>query len=320
MFSLNFKRIFKLGIILITILSSYKVFAFFSDSDEYLDFENTEKLVAINDNGMHFEVTSSAKTAGDLLKEKNIKIGEHDYISLPLEERIKPKTNIEIKRAVKVKIEVDGKIIEGYTLKRGVSGAIEDNGVTLGRLDKTSPEKTMPVQNNTKIIVTRINEEEKIIPEEIDFKTTVKNDSGRGWREKKIDQKGEKGIKEVKYKIVYRNGKEISRTILEKNITKDPVMQIEIQGTYVKLSDKKHTGQGTWYSHQGGLYAASPWLPIGAFAKVTNTANGKSVIVEINDRGPFGKGRIIDLDKPAWQKIAALGAGVIGVRVEEVLN
>jgi rare lipoprotein A len=44
---------------------------------------------------------------------------------------------------------------------------------------------------------------------------------------------------------------------------------------------------------------------------VTNVANGKTVIVEINDYGPHGKDRIIDLDKVAFSKIASLGAGVI---------
>jgi rare lipoprotein A len=42
--------------------------------------------------------------------------------------------------------------------------------------------------------------------------------------------------------------------------------------------------------------------------------------VQINDRGPFGNGRIIDLDKIAFEKIASLGAGVANVKVEVVLN
>jgi rare lipoprotein A len=51
---------------------------------------------------------------------------------------------------------------------------------------------------------------------------------------------------------------------------------------------------------------------------VTNTANGKSVIVRINDRGPFGGGRIIDLDKVAFAKIADIGTGVVQVVMEEI--
>jgi rare lipoprotein A len=68
------------------------------------------------------------------------------------------------------------------------------------------------------------------------------------------------------------------------------------------------------------MSAANPWLPIGSYVKVTNEANGKSVIVRINDRGPFVPGRIVDLDKVAFQKIASLGAGVISVKMEEVAN
>jgi len=59
-------------------------------------------------------------------------------------------------------------------------------------------------------------------------------------------------------------------------------------------------------------------LPIGSKVKVTNKANGKSVVVKINDRGPFADNRIIDLDKKAFQKIASLKSGVINIKMEEI--
>ena len=68
------------------------------------------------------------------------------------------------------------------------------------------------------------------------------------------------------------------------------------------------------------MSAANPWLPLGSYVKVTNLDNGKSVIVRINDRGPFGNGRIIDLDKVAFAKIASLGQGTARVKMEEILN
>lgn len=71
----------------------------------------------------------------------------------------------------------------------------------------------------------------------------------------------------------------------------------------------KQKGVGTWYGKRyhgkntssGEKYdmfqmtAASPTLPIPSYARVTNLKNGRSVVVRINDRGPFLKGRIIDL-------------------------
>jgi peptidoglycan lytic transglycosylase len=52
--------------------------------------------------------------------------------------------------------------------------------------------------------------------------------------------------------------------------------------------------------------------------KVTNLANGKSVEVRINDRGPFGKGRIIDVSRAAARALGMVGSGITAVRVESL--
>lgn len=64
------------------------------------------------------------------------------------------------------------------------------------------------------------------------------------------------------------------------------------------------------------LTAANKTLPYGTEVKVTNEANGESVIVKINDRGPFVQGRCLDLSKDAFGQIADLGAGVVDVHYE----
>ena len=64
--------------------------------------------------------------------------------------------------------------------------------------------------------------------------------------------------------------------------------------------------------------AAHRTLPFGTRLKVTNTQNSKSVVVRVNDRGPFAKGRIIDLSSSAFKSIANLNVGVISVRIEVV--
>jgi len=64
--------------------------------------------------------------------------------------------------------------------------------------------------------------------------------------------------------------------------------------------------------------AAHRTLPFGTRLRVTNTHNSKSVVVRVNDRGPFAKGRIIDLSSSAFKTIASLNAGVIPVRIEVI--
>jgi rare lipoprotein A len=59
-------------------------------------------------------------------------------------------------------------------------------------------------------------------------------------------------------------------------------------------------------------------FPIGSQLLVTNLANGKSVIVTVNDRGPFIGGRVIDLERSAFLQIGSLSGGVLRVKVERI--
>jgi rare lipoprotein A (peptidoglycan hydrolase) len=63
------------------------------------------------------------------------------------------------------------------------------------------------------------------------------------------------------------------------------------------------------------LTAASRSLPIGSRVKVTNVSNGRAVVVRINDRGPFVKGRSIDLSRAAAQRIGLTRKGVGRVQI-----
>ena len=67
---------------------------------------------------------------------------------------------------------------------------------------------------------------------------------------------------------------------------------------------------------EGSMTAASRTLPIGTKAKVTNQENGKTAEVTINDRGPYGKSRIINVSKSAANQLGMKSEGVAPVKVE----
>ncbi|KAJ8740462.1 septal ring lytic transglycosylase RlpA family protein [Aeromonas jandaei] len=77
----------------------------------------------------------------------------------------------------------------------------------------------------------------------------------------------------------------------------------------------KKTASGELYRNNLNS-AAHMELPFGSMVRVTNLANGKSVVVKVNDRGAFKSGRIIDLSKSAFSSIANIREGVIKVKVE----
>jgi rare lipoprotein A len=66
------------------------------------------------------------------------------------------------------------------------------------------------------------------------------------------------------------------------------------------------------------LTAAHRTLPFGARVRVTNLENGRSVVVRINDRGPFLKGRVIDVSARAARKLGFLREGTVRVRLEVI--
>jgi rare lipoprotein A len=86
---------------------------------------------------------------------------------------------------------------------------------------------------------------------------------------------------------------------------------------YGKKFHGQHTSIGETYDMYG-MTAAHPTLPIPSYARVTNLANGKSVIVRVNDRGPFLHQRIMDLSYVAAYKLGYINMGSAEVEVESI--
>ena len=84
---------------------------------------------------------------------------------------------------------------------------------------------------------------------------------------------------------------------------------------YADKFQGRQTANGERFN-QNILTAAHKSLPFGTLVKVRNIKNGKAVVVRINDRGPFIKGRIIDLSKSAFTAIANRRLGVVDVIVD----
>ena len=100
-----------------------------------------------------------------------------------------------------------------------------------------------------------------------------------------------------------------------------------------KVESFNQTGRASWYGpgfhgrktsngerfDMNTMTAAYRTLPIPSYARVTNLSNGKSVVVRINDRGPFHDNRVLDVSKAAAQKLGFIDKGTANVRVEQII-
>ena len=282
--------------------------------------ETEQKLIVLVDDRLALPaMETSAQTVEQFLANQHVELSSHDYVFPSLKTALQTGMTIFIERAKSIEITVDGRTVVAMTTAPTVSAATDEQGIFLAPDDRITPALATPLSNNTRVTITRVTITQETVTKSIPYNTIVTENDSLGWRIRTVTEKGQNGTRQIVYDIYRHDGVEVRRVAQENTITKEPATERVVQGTHVKIG-KSHAGLGTWYAHTGTLAAASPWLPFGSYVKVTNRDNGKSVIVVIHDRGPFGKNRIIDLDKVAFEEIASLGAGVINVKVEEILN
>lgn len=101
------------------------------------------------------------------------------------------------------------------------------------------------------------------------------------------------------------------------SIKNHPKTQIGIASYYGKKFHKKRTANGEIFNMYK-VSAAHKSYPLGTKVRVTNLENGKSIKLVINDRGPFVKGRIIDLSYRAARKLDFVNQGTTKVRIDVI--
>lgn len=109
----------------------------------------------------------------------------------------------------------------------------------------------------------------------------------------------------------------VSEPVVRSSIGTDPQPNMRLRGLASYYHDKfegRITSSGEPF-RQDRLTAAHPTLPFGTIVRVTNLQNRRSVVVRINDRGPFVEGRILDLTRAAAAQLDMLSSGVAEVEL-----
>jgi uncharacterized protein YabE (DUF348 family) len=218
---------------------------------------------------------------------------------------------IEYRPSVAVRLTVDAKTRELITNTADVGYLLDSMGIVLRKDDRVEPPLGTSLTNGSEIVVTRVDVRQTVVEEEVPYGTETLYSREYVEGSRHVKTAGTPGIIRATYEVRVENGNEVARKLLDREVVRAPQDQVVVVGT---RPPAVQSGVASWYE-RSGLVAAHPSLPMGTDVTVTNLANGRSVTVVINDRGPFVDGRIIDLSDDAFGRIASLSSGTAQVRI-----
>ena len=192
---------------------------------------NMKKAISVIVDGKAIHVITLKSNLTQILKSNNIALGAKDQITVSLDSKVKDGDKIYIKKAVNVKVEVDGKEYNIQTAENTVDDMLKAEKIVLGGADKISPSKDEELTAGLQVKITRVNTKTLKETKAINFATEIKNSNELDQGVKKVIQKGQKGKKVITSSVVYENGKEISRNLVSEKLSSKPVKQIIALGT-----------------------------------------------------------------------------------------
>ena len=236
-----------------------------------------------------------------------------------------------------------------------VGDALTAAQVTPDEDDVVTPAADTSLTDGLAITYTNVEQKTETKDVPIPFEKEEKESADLAKGKTKVDTEGVDGVKTETHLEVYHNGTLVSSELQSEEVTKEPVKQVTLVGTKEEKKKETSTkkeesssnpsnpgedgsgsaptpangsscqasyywqGQKTANGEQfnpSDLTAAHKSLPFNSRVKVTNPNNGKTVVVRINDRGPYVSGRCLDLSKAAMETIGGTSSGVLTVNYE----
>ncbi len=243
-------------------------------------------------------------------------------IAAELAEASASAVDIGTSRVVSVRAVVAGKVHDVLTNARTTGELLSAMGITPGVHDRVRPSSSTPLHVGSTVVFDRVQILTRELRRSIPFATRTLWTTELPVGQVDVVSAGMAGLGFVSERVVMVNGRVESTTVTGERVVRPPVDEVRRAGpagtTIPQGAAGGHlaAGQATWYDPPwSGFTAASPWIPFGTHVTVTDLATGRTVIVVIDDRGPFSPGRIIDLSPEAFSVLSPLGRGVLDVRI-----
>lgn len=289
-----------------------------------IQFDTAGKVLLTID-GETEEFYSTAKTVGQFFQEEGYTFSEHDEISHNNIAVLKDEMEIIVKRAYPIVVNDGGEEKELWTTGGTVKQLLQNNDITVNKLDKIEPSLDENIEKDTKVTIIHVEKEKKEVTETIPFKTEEKEDSSMNKGETKTLTEGVEGEVVKTYEITFENGEEVDREVIAEDIIKESQNKVVAVGTKVVQQQAQATSNsGKSSAPSGGKVFTMVATAYGADCKGCSgiTATGMNIKTSPTPKVVSVDPNVIPLGSRVWvegygEAIAAdTGGAIKGNRID----
>jgi uncharacterized protein YabE (DUF348 family) len=205
-------------------------------------FVSLKKEVVIDDNGHQLVVKTMKTTVGEVLAQNGIKVEPYDYISLNPDAKLQKirKNEIHIKRAVPINVYVDGQQKRFMTYRDNVRDALNGASIVLNssdRLEGATLDEKIVKDMSFKIV--RVKEEVQTEQIAVPFKVLTKENNHLDKGTEKIVKEGKEGVRERSFKVLFEDGKEVARELINDTVVLKPIDRLIEIGTVMNFKTSR---------------------------------------------------------------------------------
>ena len=201
--------------------------------------------LTVDDGSVPFTIYTTAATIGEALLGEEVTLYLGDLVQPSLGSRVQAGQQVYIQRSKPVLITADRRTVRTRTRGRTVGDTLMELGLVVAGSDRVTPALAAPVGDNTQIVVVRVLEMALVDREPIPFQAILEPDDGLELDQQRLDQKGELGEYRRRFKVLFEDGVEISRTLTDDWVAAQPITQVVAYGRKI-VSRPLETPEGVF--------------------------------------------------------------------------
>ncbi|MCD6290821.1 MAG: DUF348 domain-containing protein [Anaerolineae bacterium] len=198
----------------------------------------------VHDGGATYVIHSTASTVGEALHREGVTLYLGDLVRPALGTPLTAGLHVYIARSIPFSVRVDGREIHTRTRQQTVADALADLGIVVAGADIVDPPLSARIKPNLTVSITRVRETIEVEQDSIPYATIWVPDDNLEIDRRRVDQAGQEGLTKRRYRVVYHDGRIVSRTLEDKWVAQEPITRVVAYGRKIVLHTLK-TPQGT---------------------------------------------------------------------------